>query len=73
MIYFYSFIYFTKESHFRHDIKMNNLFNGVSSGPALGINRKLKYYKGLILTGKFDKQQVWETDGDFSYNVAENI
>lgn len=73
MIYFYSFIYFTKGSDFRHDIKMNNLFSGVSSGPALGINRKQKYYKRLILTGKFDKQQVWETDGDFSYNVAENI
>lgn len=52
---------------------MNNLFKGLSSSPALGINRKQKYYKGLILTGKFDKQQVWETDGDFSCNVTENI
>lgn len=52
---------------------MINPFKGLSSGSALNINRKQKYYKGLILTGNSHKQQVWENECDFSYNVTENL
>lgn len=54
-------------------MKMNNPFKGSSSSSALNRNRKQKYHEGLILTGNRHKQQVWEKECDFSYNVTENL
>lgn len=52
---------------------MNNPLKGLSSGPISNINRKQKHYMGLILTGNRHKQQVWEEECDFSYNVTGNL
>lgn len=70
---FFFFFFNKTELHLGHDMKMNNPFRGLSSGSALNINRKEKYYKGLILTGNRHKQQVGESERDFSYNVTGNL
>lgn len=70
---FFLFFFNKTELHLGHDMKMNNPFRGLSSGSALNINRKEKYYKGLILTGNRHKQQVGESERDFSYNVTGNL
>lgn len=45
-----------RESHSRHNMKINNPFKVLSRGSALKINRKQKYYKGLIFTVNRHKQ-----------------
>lgn len=65
--------FFLQKGHSRHDMKMNNPLKGLSSGPVSNINRKQKHNMGLILTGNRHKQQVWEEECDFSYDVTGNL
>lgn len=66
-------LFFLQKGHSRHYMKMNNPLKGLSSGPVSNINRKQKHNMGLILTGNRHKQQVWEEECDFSYDVTGNL